>query len=197
MHELIKKSEERINKSIEVMKGEFAAIRAGRANPVLLDKIKVDYYGTPTQINQMAAVSVSEARILSIQPFDPSTISSIEKAIHASSTISSIEKAIHASDLGIAPNNDGRVIRIVFPPLTEERRKDIVKQIHKLKEDTKVAIRNIRRDVIEHLKALKKKSELTEDALNDSEQDMQKITDKFIKIIDDLSVAKEKEIMEI
>ncbi|MCL2089563.1 MAG: ribosome recycling factor [Oscillospiraceae bacterium] len=184
MHELIKKSEERINKSIEVMKGEFAAIRAGRANPVLLDKIKVDYYGTPTQINQMAAVSVSEARILSIQPFDPSTISSIEKAIHA-------------SDLGIAPNNDGRVIRIVFPPLTEERRKDIVKQIHKLKEDTKVAIRNIRRDVIEHLKALKKKSELTEDALNDSEQDMQKITDKFIKIIDDLSVAKEKEIMEI
>jgi len=182
--EIFNDFEERISKSIEFLHHEFSQIRAGRANPAVLEKIKVDYYGTPTPINQMAAVSVSEARILVISPWDQSTMSLIEKAIQA-------------SDLGINPTNDGKVIRIAFPVLTEERRKDIVKQIHKLKEETKVAVRNIRRDCNEKLKAAKKKSDITEDDLKEGEDKIQKLTDKHIKEIDKISATKEKEIMEI
>ena len=150
----------------------------------MLDKITVDYYGTPTQIQAMAAISVSEARILVIQPWDKSTLRSIEKAIQA-------------SDIGINPTNDGTVIRIVFPPLTEERRKEICKQIKKQGEDSKVAIRSIRRDANEKFKALKKSSEVSEDEEKDLEDQMQKMTDKFCKRIDEIAAKKEKEILEI
>ena len=148
------------------------------------DKITVDYYGTPTQIQAMAAISVSEARILVIQPWDKSTLRPIEKAIQA-------------SDIGINPTNDGTVIRIVFPPLTEERRKEICKQIKKQGEDSKVAIRSIRRDANEKFKALKKSSEVSEDEEKDLEDQMQKMTDKFCKRIDEIAAKKEKEILEI
>lgn len=150
----------------------------------MLDKITVDYYGTPTQIQAMAAISVSEARILVIQPWDKSTLRPIEKAIQA-------------SDIGINPTNDGTVIRIVFPPLTEERRKEICKQIKKQGEDSKVAIRSIRRDANEKFKALKKSSEVSEDEEKDLEDQMQKMTDKFCKRIDEIAAKKEKEILEI
>ena len=161
-----------------------SSIRAGRANPSVLDKIRVDYYGTPTQINQMAAVSVSEARILVIQPWDKTTLKSIEKAILA-------------SDLGINPQNDGSTIRIVFPPLTEERRKELGKQILKYGEEAKVAIRSIRRDGMEKFKAMKKAGDITEDDLKAYEKDIQDLTDKYCKNIDTASELKKKEIMEL
>lgn len=176
--------EDKMQKSISVMEHEFSTIRAGRANPSALDKISVDYYGVPTKINQMAAVSVADARILVIQPWDKSTLKNIEKAILA-------------SDLGINPQNDGTSLRIVFPPLTEERRKDLVKQVQKLAEDTKVAIRAIRRDAIEKFKAQKKKSEITEDDLKQAEKELQTMTDNFCKIIDTKKTEKQDEIMEI
>lgn len=176
--------EKKMTKAIEVMNAEFHTIRAGRANPQVLDRVLVDYYGTPTQINQMAAVAVSEARVLTITPWD-------------ASTLRSIEKAIQVADIGINPQNDGRAIRLVFPPLTEERRKELVKSVKKVGEDTKVAIRNVRRDAIEDFKAQKKKSEITEDDLKIAEADMQELTDKFIKEVDKLVAAKEKEILEI
>ena len=145
MQALIKTAEEKMNKSIAALEREFAAVRAGRAAPAILDKITVDYYGTPTPINQMAAVSVPEGRVLQIQPWD-------------ASTLSSIEKAIQASDIGINPTNDGRVIRLIFPSLTEERRRELVKEIKKMAEDSKVAVRSIRRDILEKLKNMKKKA---------------------------------------
>ena len=175
---------EKMEKTIRWLENEYSAIRAGRANPAVLDKITVDYYGTPTQIQAMAAISVSEARILVIQPWDKSTLRPIEKAIQA-------------SDIGINPTNDGTVIRIVFPPLTEERRKEICKQIKKQGEDSKVAIRSIRRDANEKFKALKKSSEVSEDEEKDLEDQMQKMTDKFCKRIDEIAAKKEKEILEI
>ncbi|MBQ7288356.1 MAG: ribosome recycling factor [Clostridia bacterium] len=184
MQALIKSMEEKMNKSIAALEREFAAVRAGRATPAILDKVAVDYYGTPTPINQMAAVSVPEGRMLQIQPWDISTLSSIEKAIQA-------------SDIGINPTNDGRVIRLVFPPLTEERRKELVKDIKKMAEDTKVAIRSIRRDAIEKLKAMKKNNEITEDDQSNGEKKIQNITDGFCKDVDSVTAAKEKEIMEI
>ena len=184
MNERLKHYNEKMEKTIRVLENEYSAIRAGRANPAVLDKITVDYYGTPTQIQAMAAISVSEARILVIQPWDKSTLRSIEKAIQA-------------SDIGINPTNDGTVIRIVFPPLTEERRKEICKQIKKQGEDSKVAIRSIRRDANEKFKALKKSSEVSEDAEKDLEDQMQKMTDKFCKRIDEIAAKKEKEILEI
>lgn len=184
MSEKVKVYNDKMEKTIHVMENEFAAIRAGRANPAVLDKIMVDYYGTPTQIQAMAAISVSEARILVIQPWDKSTLKPIEKAIQA-------------SDLGINPTNDGSVIRIVFPPLTEERRKDLCKQIRKLGEDSKVAIRSIRRDANDKFKAMKKSSEVSEDEVKDLEDEVQKMTDKFCKRIDELAAKKEKEILEI
>lgn len=175
---------EKMNKSVEVLKGEFSSIRAGRANPAILDKVMVDYYGAPTPIVQMAAVSVSEARVLVIQPWD-------------ASTIKNIEKAINTSDIGINPTNDGKVIRLAFPPLTEERRRDLAKEISKLSENSKVAIRSIRRDGIEKFKAMKKASEITEDDLKNCEKQVQDLTDQFCKTVDELSKIKEKEIMEL
>lgn len=177
-------ADEKMTKTINALKNEFASIRAGRANAAVLDKIRVDYYGTPTPINQLAAISVAEARILCVQPWD-------------ASILHGIEKAIQTSDLGINPQNDGRVIRLTFPPLTEEKRREIVKTIHATGEDSKVAIRSIRRDCIEKLKKMEKSSEITEDDLKNAEKKIQDKTDKFIKDIDALSAEKEKEIMEI
>lgn len=175
---------EKMGKTISVLKSEYSAVRAGRANAAVLDKIRVDYYGVPTPINQMAAISVAEARILNIQPWDVSTLHSIEKAIQA-------------SDLGINPQNDGRIIRLVFPQQTEDRRKEIVRDIHKLAEEAKIAVRSIRRDAIEKLKKMEKLSEITEDDLKDGEKELQDITDVYIKDIDIIAEVKEKEVMEI
>ena len=184
MKELLKNTEEKMNKTVGVLEREYKSIRAGRANIAVLDRITVDYYGCPTPIQQMAAVSVPEPRILMIQPWD-------------ATTLKEIEKAILTSDIGINPQNDGRVIRLSFPPLTEERRKEIVKEGRKTAEDNKVAIRNTRRDAIEKLKALKKANTITEDDVADGEKKIQNLTDKFCKEIDDLAALKEKEIMEI
>lgn len=184
MKEVFNTVEEKMTKSVKALDREFTAIRAGRANPNVLDKITIDYYGSPTAINAMAAISVSEARTLVIQPWD-------------SSVLKSIEKAIQKSDIGINPNNDGRVIRLTFPPLTEERRRDLTKEISKMGEDAKVAIRSIRRDGIDKLKAKKKSSEITEDDLKNGEKKLQDITDKYIKEIETMTADKEKEIMEI
>lgn len=184
MKELIAKAEEKMDKSLNALDREFKSVRAGRANPAVLDKVLVDYYGTPTPVQQMAAVSVPEGRTLQIQPWDVSTLRDIEKAILT-------------SDIGINPQNDGKVIRLMFPPLTEERRRDLVKDIRKMGEDTKVAIRSIRRDALEKAKAKKKNNEITEDDLSGAEKKIQNLTDKFCKEADDLTTAKEKEIMEI
>ena len=177
-------AKEKMTKSISALNSEYNSIRAGRANPAVLDPIRVDYWGVPTPVNQMAAVSVAEARILVIQPWDKSALKLIEKAIQA-------------SDIGINPQNDGTVIRLAFPPLTEERRKTLVKDVKATAENSKVAIRNIRRDAIEKLKAMKKNSEITEDDLKFGEGEVQKITDDFIKQVDSVASAKEAEIMEI
>lgn len=184
MQTQLKKAEERMDRRIDHMCKEFSEIRAGRANPAVLDKVKVDYYGTPTPVNQLAAVSVAEARVLTIQPWDISVLRPIEKAIQT-------------SDIGINPQNDGKMIRLIFPPLTEDRRKEIVKDVQKISEDTKVQIRNVRRDTIEKLKAMKKGGELTEDDLKLGEKKTQELTDKFTKQIDKLSADKQKEILEI
>lgn len=184
MKETMKKAESKMTKSVERLKGEFAAIRAGRANPAVLDKVMVDYYGTPTPVNQMAAVSVSEARILVIQPWDVSTLKTIEKAIIT-------------SDVGITPTNDGKVIRLVFPQPTEDRRKELCKEIKKYGEETKVAVRAVRRDTMEAFKTMKKNSEITEDDLKSCEKDIQNLTDKFCKNIDSLVSEKEQEVMSL
>lgn len=184
MNERIKKADEKMTKSVERLKGEFASIRAGRANPAVLDKAVVDYYGVPTPINQMAAVSVAEARILVIQPWDISTLKAIEKVIMT-------------SDIGITPTNDGKVIRLVFPQPTEEKRKELCKEIKKYGEETKVAVRSVRRDALEALKTSKKDGEITEDDLKDLEKEVQNITDKHCKNVDNLVSEKEKEIMSI
>ena len=173
-----------MNKTVAALEKEYGSIRAGRANPAILDRVTVDYYGTPTPIIQMAAVSVPEARMLQIQPWD-------------ASTLKEIEKAILASDIGITPANDGKIIRISFPPLTEERRKELVKDINKMAEDSKVAIRSIRRDVIDKLKVMKKNNEITEDDVKKGETDAQKLTDKFVKKLDEVAAAKEKEVMSL
>ena len=174
----------KMGKTVNALVTEYGAIRAGRANPQILDKIQVDYYGTPTPINQLGSISVAEARVLVVQPWDKSVLKAIEKAIQT-------------SDIGINPQNDGSVIRLTFPPLTEDRRKELAKEIQKIGENSKVAIRSIRRDCVDKLKAMKKASEITEDDLKDGEKEVQKITDNFIKEVDDLAAAKAKEIMEI
>ncbi len=184
MQEIFDLSKEKMEKSLTALHNEFASMRVGRASPAVLDKIQVDYYGVPTPIQQMAAISVSEGRILVIQPWDVTTIQPIEKAIYA-------------SDLGITPMNDGKVIRLTFPPLTEEKRKLLAKDVGKYAEEAKVAVRSIRRDAIEKLKKLKKDSAITEDDLRDGEKEMQDITDKYIKEVDKLAEKKEKDIMEI
>lgn len=184
MKEVINTAKEKMNKSMAALDKEYAAIRAGRANPAVLDKVLVDYYGAPTPVNQMAAVSVSEARILVIQPWDKSTLKLIEKAIQA-------------SDIGINPTNDGNVIRLAFPQLTEDRRKELCKSVKKIGEDSKVAIRSIRRDTMEKFKTMKKNSEITEDDMKDCEKKVQDLTDKFVADIDKAIAAKEKEIMTV
>ena len=184
MDTVIAAAKEKMKRTISALNSEYNSIRAGRANAAVLDPIRVDYWGTPTPINQMAAVSVTEARTLVIQPWDKSAMKLIEKAIQA-------------SDLGINPQNDGTVIRLTFPPLTEERRKTLTKDVKNLAEGAKVAIRNIRRDAIEKLKAMKKAGDLTEDDLADAEKDVQKLTDDFIKQVDGVAEKKEEEIMAI
>lgn len=180
----LKNREEQMNKSINFLKEELATIRAGKANPKLLDKIQANYYGTMTPINQMANISVPEPRCLMIQPWD-------------ASSIKEIEKAILASDLGINPSNDGKIIRLLLPQLTEERRRDLVKLVKKEVENSKVTLRNIRRDAIEVFKKMEKSSELTKDDLKKAEDETQKLTDKYIKVIDDIYKDKEKEILEV
>ncbi len=184
MENLLSVVEDKMKKTLSVLQNDLGNIRAGRANPALLEKIQVDYYGTPTPIQQMAAVSVAEARILVIQPWDKSSMGAIEKAIQK-------------SDLGINPTNDGNVIRIAFPQPTEERRKELCKQVKATAEDAKIAIRAIRRDANEKAKAQKKASEISEDDLKVLEKDIQALTDDNIKEVDKIAAAKEKEILEI
>lgn len=184
MTEILKLAEEKMNKTMNALDRDFSAVRAGRANPSVLDRITVDYYGTPTPINQMAAISVPEGRMLLIQPWD-------------ATTLKAIEKAIQTSDLGINPQNDGKVIRLVFPALTEERRRDLTRDVKKMGEDAKVALRSIRRDAMEKAKAKKKNNEITEDNLANAEKKIQTLTDKFCKEADELTEAKEKEILSI
>ncbi len=176
--------EEKMKKSIESVASDFAAVRAGRANASVLNRINVDYYGTPTPIHQIASIGSPDARTLLITPWD-------------ASALRGIEKAILESDLGINPSNDGKSIRLAFPQLTEERRKELVKQIHKYTENGKVAIRNIRRDALEHFKKQQKASEITEDELKIVEKDMQKLTDDSCKELDVLLANKEKELMSV
>ena len=184
MQAQLKKAEESMNRRIDHLRTEYSEIRAGRANPAVLDKVKVDYYGTMTPVNQLAAVSVTEARTLTIQPWD-------------ASVLRQIEKAIQVSDIGINPQNDGKIIRLIFPPLTEDRRKEIVKDVQKIAEETKVQVRNVRRDTIDKLKTMKKSGDLTEDDLKQGEKKTQDLTDKFVKEIDKISSAKQKEILEL
>ena len=184
MKEVLKKNDERMQRRIDHLVDEFKGIRAGRANPAVLDKVTVDYYGVPTPINQLSSISVTEARTLVIQPYD-------------ASSLRSIEKAIQMSDVGITPQNDGKILRLIFPPLTEDKRKEIAKDIAHIAEDSKVQVRNVRRDTIEKLKAMKKSGELTEDDLKEGEKKVQKSTDNFIKKIEELTDKKKKEIMEI
>ena len=184
MKETLKKCEERMNKRVDHLEVEYREIRAGRANPNILDRITVDYYGAPTPINAVAAVSVTEARTLTIQPWD-------------ATVLRAIERAIQSSDIGINPQNDGKIIRLIFPPLTEDRRKDIVKDVSKMAEAKKVHIRNIRRDTIEDFKKMKKSGDITEDDLKKMEKKVQELTDKYIKQIDQLCESKQKEVMSI
>ncbi len=184
MKEILAKAENKMQKSVQALLNEYATVRAGRANPSVLDKVSVEYYGVPSPVNQVAAISVPDARTLLITPWDKSTLRDIERAILT-------------SDIGINPQNDGSVIRLTFPPLNEERRKELGKSIYKYAEDAKVAVRSIRRDGIEKLKEKKKNAELTEDDLKIAEKKMQDLTDKYCKEIDAEAAAKEKEIMEL
>ena len=184
MLDILKPFEDKMNKTVDVVVSDFASVRAGRANASVLDKITVDYYGTPSPIQQVASVSSPDPRSLMIQPWDKSLLKAIEKAIQT-------------SDLGINPQNDGQVIRLAFPQLTEERRKELTKQVRKYAEDGKVAVRNIRRDAMDKLKAAEKKNELTEDDRKLGEKDLQDLTDKFCKKLDELCEKKEKELMAV
>ena len=184
MKEQLKAHEAKMQKTLDVLAKELAAVRAGRANPAVLDKITVEYYGAPTPLNQVAAISTPDPRTLAVQPWD-------------GSVLKAIEKAIQTSDLGINPQNDGKCIRLAFPQLTEERRKDLVKQIHKYTEAGKVAVRNIRRDALENFKKQQKASEITEDEMKIVEKDLQKLTDDSCKELDKLLDNKEKELMSV
>ena len=174
----------KMDRTLEVLQEDFGAVRAGRANARVLDRISVEYYGVDTPIGQVGTSASPDARTLVIQPWD-------------GSLLKKIEKAIQTSDLGINPQNDGRVIRLVFPQLTEERRRELTKQVKKYGEDAKVAVRNIRRDAMDYVKALKKKSEITEDDQKKAEKDLQDLTDKYIKKVDEACAVKEKELMEL
>jgi len=184
MKQTIAKFEEKMTKTIANLGDDFATIRAGRANPHVLDRIMVDYYGVPTPVQQVGNISVPEARILQIQPWE-------------GTLLKAIEKAINESDLGINPTNDGKVIRLVFPELTEERRKDLTKDIKKKGEATKVAIRNIRRDAMDAIKKMEKANEITKDDVEVAEKDIQKLTDKFVSEIDSMIEKKSKEILSV
>ena len=179
-----KEFETKMQKTIEVVKSDFASVRAGRANAGVLDKIQVEYYGVPPPLQQVASISSPDPRSLVIQPWD-------------ATLLKEIEKAIQTSDLGINPQNDGKLVRLSFPQLTEERRKELTKQVRKYGENGKVAIRNIRRDAMDQFKAMEKKSEITEDTLKDYEEDLQKLTEKYCKEIDTLVTAKEEELMAV
>lgn len=184
MNEKLKQFEEKMIKTIDNLNEEYQSVRAGRANPHILDKIKVDYYGTPTPLQQVGNTSVPEPRMIVIQPWDKSLLKEIEKAILS-------------SDIGINPTNDGTVIRLIFPELTEERRKELVKDVKKKGENNKVALRNIRRDGNDFLKKLSKESDVSEDEIKDLEDELQKITDKYIKDIDKMIDEKSKEILTV
>ncbi len=184
MSSTTKPFEEKMRASVDHLVRELGTVRAGRANPAVLDKVTVDYYGSPTPINQIAAVAVAEARILTISPWDRQMLKPISKAIQT-------------SDIGINPIDDGQVIRLVFPAPTEERRKQLTKEVQKQGEEAKVAVRNVRRDAMDKFKAMKKAGELTEDDQKKLEEETQKLTDKYVKMIDDTCAAKNKEIMEV
>lgn len=181
---MMNETKERMEKAIGAYQRELATVRAGRANPSLLDKVTVEYYGAQTPLNQIASITVPEARMLVITPYDKTALGDIEKAI---------QKA----DLGVTPSNDGNIIRITIPPLTEERRKELAKLVKKYSEDAKVAVRNIRRDANDDLKKLEKNGEMTEDELRSSTEDVQKLTDEYVSKIDEITKDKEKEIMEV
>ncbi len=184
LDELFLFGEEKMEKAIAQLKREFASIRSGRANPLILDKVMVDYYGVPTQLRQMSQVTVSEGTTLVISPFDKSTIKDIEKAIIK-------------AELGITPNNDGVCIRLNFPPLTEERRKETAKEVKKIGEEAKIVVRNARRDMVDDLKKLEKSENLPEDVVKDNQDKIQKQTDKYTGIVDSLVSEKEKEVMTV
>ena len=184
MKENNKESDAKLQKTIDVVMSDFASVRAGRANAAVLDRITVDYYGSPTPLNQVASISSPDPRSLAIQPWD-------------ASLLKAIEKAIQTSDLGINPQNDGRIIRLSFPQLTEERRKELTKQVKKYAEGGKVAVRNIRRDAMDKFKAMEKKAEITEDDLKDYEKELQDMTDRRCKQIDELCEKKEAELMAV
>lgn len=182
--EVINSSEDKLKKSLDALKKDYGTLRAGRATPSLLDKVMVDYYGTPTPVNQMANVTIPEPRIIVIKPYDKSTLKEIEKAIQK-------------SDLGLNPNSDGVAIRLTIPQPTQERRKELVKVVNKKAEDAKVAMRNIRRDANEAIKKLEKDKKITEDDRKDAQDKVQKLLDKYIKLVDSTKATKEKEVMEV
>lgn len=184
METVFAKTKEKMEKCLNALERDFASIRAGRANPAILDKVMVDYYGAPTPVNQMAAVSVPEPRLLVVQPWD-------------ASTLKEIEKAINIADIGINPQNDGKVIRLAFPQLTEEHRKNLQKDISKRGEEAKVAIRNVRRDAMDDIKKLKKNNEITEDDQKDGEKKLQDITDNYIKQTEVITKKKEEEVLSL
>jgi len=182
--QIIKDAEEKMKKSIEAFRHELAGMKAGRATPALLDKVRVDYYGTPTPVNQVANIEIPDPRTIAIKPWDRSMIKAIEKAILT-------------SDLGLNPSNDGVVIRLSIPPMTQDRRKELVKVVHKRAEDERVVIRNIRRDANDHIKKAEKEKTVSEDESKRAQDEVQKLTDKFIKEVDQILESKEKEIMEV
>ena len=184
MTNVINSAEERLNKTLDTLKKDYGTLRAGRAAPSLLDKVMVDYYGTPTPVNQIANVTIPEPRMIMIKPYDKTSLKEIERAIMK-------------SDLGLTPNNDGTAIRLTIPQPTQERRKELVKVVSKKAEEAKVAMRNIRRDANESIKKLEKAKEITEDDRKDAQDKMQKLLDKYIKLVDAAKVAKEKEVMEV
>ena len=184
MKAVIEDAKRRMGKAIDHLDSDYKGIRAGRANPAVLDKITVDYWGVPTPVNQMASIAVAEARVLTISPYD-------------ATQLRNIEKAIQKSELGVNPQNDGKIIRLVFPQLTEDRRKELVKDVAKMAEECKVHIRNVRRDAIDELKKKKKANELTEDDEKQGEKKIQEITDKMTKEVEAVQSAKEKELMSI
>ena len=184
MDKVFDRTKERMEKCLDSLDRDFSTIRAGRANPNILNNVTVEYYGTPTPLNQLAGISVPEPRLITIQPYD-------------ASILKEIEKAINVSDIGINPQNDGKVIRLNFPQLTEEHRKTLVKDVSKRGEEAKVAIRNVRRDSIDDVKKLKKNNEITEDDLKDGEKEIQNITDKYIKQVDEMIKSKEDEVLSI